>query len=119
MKKTIMILITSISLFAGFSKSGNIVTDSTTKLQWQDDAAVATVKKPWVEQGNYDAGEYQADLYLEGSDQHRGWFQSSLLLSSAINNKSPYKKLLTHGFTVDAKGEKMSKSKGNVGERVD
>ena len=63
---------------------------------------------------NYDAGEYQADLYLEGSDQHRGWFQSSLLLSSAINNKSPYKTLLTHGFTVDAKGEKMSKSKGNV-----
>ena len=63
---------------------------------------------------NYDAGEYQADLYLEGSDQHRGWFQSSLLLSSAINQKSPYKKLLTHGFTVDAKGEKMSKSKGNV-----
>ena len=63
---------------------------------------------------NYDAGEYQADLYLEGSDQHRGWFQSSLLLSSAINHKSPYKSLLTHGFTVDAKGEKMSKSKGNV-----
>ncbi|SFV53796.1 Isoleucyl-tRNA synthetase [hydrothermal vent metagenome] len=63
---------------------------------------------------NYDAGKYPADLYLEGSDQHRGWFQSSLLLSSALNNKSPYKTLLTHGFTVDAKGEKMSKSKGNV-----
>jgi len=64
--------------------------------------------------GNYDAGEYPASLYIEGSDQHRGWFQSSLLLSSAINGVSPYKTLITHGFTVDKKGEKMSKSKGNV-----
>jgi isoleucyl-tRNA synthetase len=64
--------------------------------------------------GNYDAGEYPASLYLEGSDQHRGWFQSSLLLSSAVNGISPYKTLITHGFTVDKKGEKMSKSKGNV-----
>jgi len=64
--------------------------------------------------GNYDAGEYPASLYLEGSDQHRGWFQSSLLLSSAVNGVSPYKTLITHGFTVDKKGEKMSKSKGNV-----
>ncbi len=56
-----------------------------------------------------------ADLYLEGSDQHRGWFQSSLLTSVAINNgEAPYKKVVTHGFTVDAKGMKMSKSKGNV-----
>ena len=64
--------------------------------------------------GNYDAGNYPASLYLEGSDQHRGWFQSSLLLSAAINQKSPYETLITHGFTVDDKGEKMSKSKGNV-----
>jgi isoleucyl-tRNA synthetase len=64
--------------------------------------------------GNYDAGEYPASLYLEGSDQHRGWFQSSLLLSSAVNGISPYKGLLTHGFTVDKNGEKMSKSRGNV-----
>ncbi len=63
---------------------------------------------------NYDAGRYPADLYLEGSDQHRGWFQSSLLLSSAIEHRAPYKAILTHGFTVDEKGEKMSKSKGNV-----
>lgn len=56
----------------------------------------------------------QADLYLEGSDQHRGWFQSSLLTGVAINDKAPYKAVLTHGFTVDGKGEKMSKSKGNV-----
>ncbi|WP_291951498.1 isoleucine--tRNA ligase [Campylobacter sp.] len=62
----------------------------------------------------YDAGEYQASMYLEGSDQHRGWFQSSLLVSTAINHKTPYKSILTHGFAVDEKGQKMSKSKGNV-----
>jgi isoleucyl-tRNA synthetase len=67
-----------------------------------------------LESGNYDAGEYPSSLYIEGSDQHRGWFQTSLLLSSAIHQQSPYKTLITHGFTVDAKGEKMSKSKGNV-----
>ncbi len=55
-----------------------------------------------------------ADLYLEGSDQHRGWFQSSLLSSVAMNGKAPYKACLTHGFTVDAQGKKMSKSIGNV-----
>mgnify|MGYP000247428804 CR=1 FL=1 len=63
---------------------------------------------------NYDAGKYQADLYVEGSDQHRGWFQSSMFLSCAVEHKAPYKAVLTHGFTVDDKGEKMSKSKGNV-----
>ncbi|UCV16313.1 isoleucine--tRNA ligase [Quatrionicoccus australiensis] len=57
---------------------------------------------------------YVADLYLEGSDQHRGWFQSSLLSGSAIDGQAPYKALLTHGFVVDGKGHKMSKSKGNV-----
>ncbi len=55
-----------------------------------------------------------ADLYLEGSDQHRGWFQSSLLTGIAMNEHAPYKAVLTHGFTVDAKGNKMSKSLGNV-----
>ena len=55
-----------------------------------------------------------ADLYLEGSDQHRGWFQSSLLVSEAIYGRPPYKQVLTHGFTVDAKGYKLSKSKGNT-----
>ena len=58
--------------------------------------------------------EFPADLYLEGSDQHRGWFQSSLLTSCAINGQAPYKALLTHGFVVDGDGHKMSKSKGNV-----
>ncbi len=55
-----------------------------------------------------------ADLYLEGSDQHRGWFQSSLLTGTAINRHAPYKQVLTHGFVVDANGRKMSKSLGNV-----
>jgi isoleucyl-tRNA synthetase len=54
------------------------------------------------------------DLYLEGSDQHRGWFHSSLLLSEALDGRPPYKGVLTHGFTVDEKGRKMSKSLGNV-----
>ena len=63
---------------------------------------------------NYDAGEYQADVYFEGSDQHRGWFQSSLFLSCAVEHKAPYKTVITHGFTNDANGQKMSKSKGNV-----
>ena len=55
-----------------------------------------------------------ADLYLEGSDQHRGWFQSSLLTSMAMNNRAPYKSVLTHGFVVDENGRKQSKSLGNV-----
>ena len=55
-----------------------------------------------------------AELYLEGSDQHRGWFQSSLITSVAMTGKAPYKACLTHGFTVDADGRKMSKSLGNV-----
>ncbi|MBR8465531.1 isoleucine--tRNA ligase [Campylobacter sp. faydin G-140] len=63
---------------------------------------------------NYDAGNYPASMYLEGSDQHRGWFQSSLLVSTAVNSHAPYKSILTHGFTVDENGQKMSKSKGNV-----
>jgi isoleucyl-tRNA synthetase len=57
---------------------------------------------------------FPADLYLEGSDQHRGWFHSSLLTSSMLNGQPPYKALLTHGFVVDGEGKKMSKSKGNV-----
>ncbi len=55
-----------------------------------------------------------ADLYLEGSDQHRGWFQSSMLTGCAIDGRAPYKGLLTHGFVVDGRGRKMSKSMGNV-----
>ncbi len=58
--------------------------------------------------------QFPADLYLEGSDQHRGWFQSSLLTGCAIDGRAPYEALLTHGFVVDGAGHKMSKSKGNV-----
>ena len=57
---------------------------------------------------------WPADLYLEGSDQHRGWFHSSLLTGTMLDGRPPYNQLLTHGFCVDEKGEKMSKSKGNI-----
>ncbi|MGL4809916.1 MAG: isoleucine--tRNA ligase [Giesbergeria sp.] len=62
---------------------------------------------------HHDSGP-EADLYLEGHDQHRGWFHSSLLLASAIFGRAPYRGLLTHGFTVDGQGKKMSKSVGNT-----
>ena len=75
----------------------------------------------WFDSGSSWAGvlqgrglQFPADLYLEGSDQHRGWFQSSLLTSVAVNGHAPYKRVLTHGFTLDEKGRKMSKSLGNV-----
>jgi isoleucyl-tRNA synthetase len=76
----------------------------------------------WFESGTthdtvlkrYPQLRYPADLYLEGSDQHRGWFQSSLLTGCAIDDRAPYDALLTHGFVVDGQGHKMSKSRGNV-----
>ncbi len=75
----------------------------------------------WFDSGSSWAGvlqgrglRYPADLYLEGSDQHRGWFQSSLLTSVAVNGHAPYRRVLTHGFSLDEKGRKMSKSLGNV-----
>ncbi len=61
-----------------------------------------------------DVLHYPADMYLEGSDQHRGWFHSSLLISCMLNGRAPYDMLLTHGFVVDGQGRKMSKSVGNV-----
>ncbi|KOC88555.1 isoleucine--tRNA ligase [Winslowiella iniecta] len=59
-------------------------------------------------------GGHSADMYLEGSDQHRGWFMSSLMISTAMKGKAPYRQVLTHGFTVDGQGRKMSKSIGNT-----
>ena len=67
-----------------------------------------------LQQSHADASAWPADLYLEGHDQHRGWFHSSLLTACAMYDHAPYKGLLTHGFTVDGKGRKMSKSVGNV-----
>lgn len=80
-------------------------------------AVVRSVQHPSLSAAaNVREAEHQpvADLYLEGSDQHRGWFQSSLLTGCAIDGHAPYKALLTHGFVVDGAGHKMSKSKGNV-----
>lgn len=76
----------------------------------------------WFDSGSSWAGvvksrgelKYPSDMYLEGSDQHRGWFQSSLLTSVAVNDEAPYKTVLTHGFVLDEKGFKMSKSLGNI-----
>lgn len=76
----------------------------------------------WFESGSSHAAvleqtpghTWPADLYLEGSDQHRGWFQTSLLISIGYKGRAPYKAVLTHGFTIDEKGKKMSKSLGNV-----
>ncbi|WP_144096704.1 isoleucine--tRNA ligase [Croceicoccus sediminis] len=67
-----------------------------------------------LESGRWPDLTWPADLYLEGSDQHRGWFQSSLLESCGTRGRAPYKAVLTHGFTMDAKGMKMSKSLGNT-----
>lgn len=68
----------------------------------------------WLESGlSYLILDKQADLYLEGSDQHRGWFQSSLITSMALLNRAPYKAIMTHGFIVSQPGEKLSKSKGS------
>jgi isoleucyl-tRNA synthetase len=76
------------------------------------DTVMAT--NPAINKPSTDGKPSQANLYLEGSDQHRGWFHSSLLVSCAVNGRAPYESLLTHGFVVDGQGKKMSKSLGNV-----
>ena len=83
---------------------------------------VKDVMDVWADSGlsfectgvNHPGFEAPVDLYLEGSDQHRGWFHSSLLMSEALYERAPYRAVLTHGFTVDEKGRKQSKSLGNV-----
>jgi len=72
-----------------------------------------------LESGRWPDLRWPADLYVEGSDQHRGWFQSSLLESCGTRGRAPYQAVMTHGFTMDAKGEKMSKSKGNTVSPLD
>ena len=72
-----------------------------------------------LESGHWPEERWPADLYLEGSDQHRGWFQSSLLESCGTRGRAPYDAVLTHGFTMDAKGMKMSKSLGNTVNPLD
>jgi isoleucyl-tRNA synthetase len=73
----------------------------------------------WPALVRHDGSPFPADLYLEGSDQHRGWFQSSLLESCGTRGHAPYRAVLTHGFTMDAKGMKMSKSLGNTISPID
>jgi len=92
-------------------EAGQYVKVSDTLDVWFDSGVThACVIEPRPEFG----GATQADLYLEGSDQHRGWFMSSLMTGVSIKNHAPYKQVLTHGFTVDGEGRKMSKSLGNV-----
>ncbi|HXG28148.1 MAG TPA: isoleucine--tRNA ligase [Nevskiales bacterium] len=95
---------------AGYEKSTDILD------VWFDSGVVhacVPARRPELRHGPDDT-EAVADLYLEGSDQHRGWFQSSLLTAAAMYGRAPYKGVLTHGFTVDEQGRKMSKSLGNV-----
>lgn len=91
--------------------------------EYQSYDKILDILDVWFESGNthtsitYKNKKYDknlADMYLEGSDQHRGWFMSSLIISTLINKKAPYSTVLTHGFVVDGKGQKMSKSIGNT-----
>jgi isoleucyl-tRNA synthetase len=81
---------------------------------WFDSGTTHTTVLKGSHDGHAHASGPEADLYLEGHDQHRGWFHSSLLTAAAMYGRAPYRGLLTHGFTVDGKGRKMSKSLGNV-----
>ncbi|MCB2040421.1 MAG: isoleucine--tRNA ligase, partial [Rhodoferax sp.] len=80
---------------------------------WFDSGTTHTTVLKGSHAGNGHASGPEADLYLEGHDQHRGWFHSSLLTACAMYDRAPYRGLLTHGFTVDSQGRKMSKSLGN------
>ena len=100
----------------GDASSQGQYTKSTDILEvWFDSGTTHTTVLRGSHAGSaHDDGGPEADLYLEGHDQHRGWFHSSLLTASAMYGRAPYKGLLTHGFTVDGQGRKMSKSVGNT-----
>jgi isoleucyl-tRNA synthetase len=100
----------------GDSANADQYTKSTDILEvWFDSGTThTTVLKGSHAGSGHENGGPEADLYLEGHDQHRGWFHSSLLTASAMYGRAPYKGLLTHGFTVDGQGRKMSKSVGNT-----
>ena len=107
---------------AWFSLDGDAFLQANTGAGFEAYKKVTDTLDVWFDSGATHAAvlkrrrelRHPADLYLEGSDQHRGWFQSSLLTGCAIDGRAPYDALLTHGFVVDGSGHKMSKSKGNV-----
>jgi isoleucyl-tRNA synthetase len=99
---------------ADWSKSDPVAKSGDTLDVWIDSGSssrAVTARRPELARGESEVPPWQADMYLEGSDQHRGWFQSSLLLSVATQGGAPYQTVLTHGFMVDADREKISKSK--------
>lgn len=101
----------SVEELIGADEAKNYVKNPDTLDVWFDSG---TTHETVLRGSHAEDGQFPADLYLEGSDQHRGWFHSSLLTSCMLNGTPPYKALLTHGFVVDGKGRKMSKSVGNV-----
>ncbi|MBL8510369.1 MAG: isoleucine--tRNA ligase, partial [Betaproteobacteria bacterium] len=109
--------ITPEELLAEYGNAADYVKINDTLDVWLDSGATfntVMATHPALQRPDTEGKPAQAQLYLEGSDQHRGWFHSSLLLSSALNGRAPYQSLLTHGFVVDGQGKKMSKSLGNV-----
>ena len=117
--KAVVDLVKAEGTLGWFSKSAHEILPSDLKCSQcgkRDFEKDANILDVWFESGSSFGSviKGQADLYLEGSDQHRGWFQSSLLIGLGATGKVPYKSVLTHGFLVDDKGKKMSKSLGNV-----
>jgi isoleucyl-tRNA synthetase len=105
----------SILAMVGCEADAQAYTKSTDILEvWFDSGTTHTTVLKTSHPGSAHESGPEADLYLEGHDQHRGWFHSSLLTACAMYGRAPYRGLLTHGFTVDGKGRKMSKSDGNV-----